>query len=82
MCGSIRAYQVDHIDAFDAYHVGQVATIDGAYVAGVVSHMAVHDKHIWTLIEAGSSETDYDDYDACPCDAKVKILGWQRLQLI
>ena len=35
MCGSVRAYQVGHIDAFETYPDGEVTTIDGAYVAGV-----------------------------------------------
>ena len=35
VCGSVRAYQVGHIDAFETYPDGEVTTIDGAYVAGV-----------------------------------------------
>ena len=35
VCGTIRAYQVGHTDAFEAYDEGQVTTIDGPYVSGV-----------------------------------------------
>ena len=72
VCGSVRAYQVGHIDAFEAYHDGEVTTIEGAYVAGVSLTHGSPRQHIWTFA-AGSYETDFQDEDACPCDATVPI---------
>ena len=71
VCGSVRAYQYDHIDAFEAYHDGQATTIDSAYVSGVSLTHGSPRQHIWTFA-AGSYETD-NDYDACPCDATIDI---------
>ena len=72
VCGKIIAYQVDHIDAFEAYHAGTVTTIDGAYVGGVSLTHGSPQQHIWTFA-AGSYEEDYTDFDACPCDATINI---------
>ena len=72
VCGSIRAYQQGHTDAFEAYHDGRVTTIEGAYVSGVSLTHGSPRQHIWTFA-AGSSEKDFNDYDACPCDANVSI---------
>ena len=72
VCGSIRAYQYDHTDAFEAYHDGRVTTIEGAYVAGVSLTHGSPRQHIWTFA-AGSYEIDFYDDDACPCDARVSI---------
>ena len=72
LCGSIRAYQQGHIDAFEAYHDGEVTTIEGSYVAGVSLTHGNPRQHIWTFA-AGSYETDFYDEDACPCDANVSI---------
>ena len=71
VCGSIRAYQNGHIDAFEPYHLGRVTTIEGAYVAGVSLTHGSPRQHIWTFA-AGSYEED-DDVDACPCDTTVSI---------
>ena len=71
VCGSIRAYQYGHIDAFEAYHDGDVTTIEGVYVAGVSLTHGSPRQHIWTFA-AGSFEEDNDD-DACPCDTTVCI---------
>ena len=71
VCGSVRAYQYDHIDAFESYHDGQATTIDSAYVSGVSLTHGSPRQHIWTFA-AGSYETD-NDYDACPCDASISI---------
>ena len=72
VCGSIRAYQYNHIDAFEAYHDGRVTTIEGAYVAGVSLTHGSPRQHIWTFA-AGSYEEDFYDEDACPCDTTVSI---------
>ena len=72
VCGRIIAYQVSHIDAFEAYHDGLVTTIDGAYVGGVSITHGSPRQHIWTFA-AGSYENDYTDDDACPCDATINI---------
>ena len=72
VCGKITAYQVDHTDAFEAYHIGTVTTIDGAYVSGVSLTHGSPRQHIWTFA-AGSYEEDYTDFDACPCDATINI---------
>ena len=71
VCGSIRAFQYSHIDAFEAYHFGRATTIEGAYVSGVSLTHGNPRQHIWTFA-AGSYETDVD-YDACPCDTTVSI---------
>ncbi|CAI8007604.1 hypothetical protein GBAR_LOCUS5292, partial [Geodia barretti] len=47
VCGSIRAYQYGHIDAFEAYHLGRVTTIEGAYVSGVSLTHGSPRQHIW-----------------------------------
>ena len=70
VCGRIKAYQYGQIDAFEAYHDGHVTTIDGAYVAGVSVTHGHPRKHIWTFA-AGTKETGYDIYEACPCDTGV-----------
>ena len=70
VCNSVRAYQVGHIDAFEAYDDGEVTktTIEGAHVVGVSLTHGIPRQHIWTFA-AGSYETDYQDEDVCPCDA-------------
>ena len=72
VCGRIIAYQNSHIDAFEAYDDGTVTTIDGAYVSGVSLTHGSPRQHIWTFA-AGSYEQDYNDDDACPCDATINI---------
>ena len=42
MCGRIKGYQLWSTDAFEAYHNGDVTTIDGAYVSGV---SLTHGRH-------------------------------------
>ena len=71
VCGSIRAYQDGHNDAFEVYNVGRVTTIEGAYVAGVSLTHGSPRQHIWTFA-AGSYETDTDN-EACPCDTTFSI---------
>ena len=73
VCGSIRAYQVGHIDAFEAYDDGQVTTINGAYVSGVSLTYGSPRQHIWTFA-AGASENLPTKDDACPCDASINII--------
>ncbi|CAI8058168.1 hypothetical protein GBAR_LOCUS31619 [Geodia barretti] len=72
VCGSIRAYQYGHTDAFEAYHDGQVTTIEGAYVSGVSLTHGNPRQHIWTFA-AASSEIQPLWEDACPCDASINI---------
>ena len=72
VCGSIRAYQYGHIDAFESYHIGQATTIDSAYVAGVSLTHGSPRQHIWTFA-AGASENEPTWVDACPCDATIDI---------
>ena len=74
VCGRIIGYQVGHTDGFQAYNAGDgdVTTIDGAYVTGVSLTHGSPRQHIWTFA-AGSTENDYTDYDACPCDATINI---------
>ena len=72
VCGSIRAYQYGHIDAFESYHIGQATTIDSAYVAGVILTHGSPRQHIWTFA-AGASENEPTWVDACPCDATIDI---------
>ena len=72
VCGRIIAYQNGHIDGFETYHDGLVTTIDGAYVSGVSLTHGSPRQHIWTFA-AGSYEQDYNDDDACPCDATINI---------
>ena len=57
MCGSVRTYQVGHIDAFETYHDGEVTktTIEGAHVAVVsVSHMVFHNTS--ELLQLGATK--------------------------
>ena len=72
VCGTIKAYQVGHTDAFEAYHIGDVTTIDGPYVSGVSLTHGSPRQHIWTFA-AGASEDLPTRNDACPCDATISI---------
>ena len=72
VCGSIRAYQYDGTDGFQAYHDGYVTTIEGAYVAGVSLTHGSPRQHIWTFA-AGYSEDIRTRRDICPCDASINI---------
>ena len=71
VCGTIRGYQNDQTDGFEAYHTGRVTTIDGAYVSGVSLTHGSPRQHIWTFA-AGASES-YNNNEACPCDATTDI---------
>ena len=71
MCGRIKAFQYGHTDAFEAYHDGDVTTIDGAYVAELSLTHGSPQQHIWTFA-AGARET-LSAVDACPCDASIDI---------
>ena len=72
VCGRIRAYQYSRTDAFEAYHRGDMTTIDGAYVSGVSLTHGSPRQHIWTFA-AGAGETLSSAGDACPCDASINI---------
>ena len=72
VCGSIRAYQNGGMDAFEAYHDGEVTTIEGAYVSGVSLTHGSPRQHIWTFA-AGYSEDLHTRDDVCPCDASINI---------
>ena len=72
VCGSIRAYQNGGTDAFEAYHDGEVTTIEGAYVAGVSFTHGSPRQHIWTFAAGYSKDRPTRD-DACPCDASFNI---------
>ena len=72
VCGKIIAYQNSHTDAFEAYHIGTVTTIDGAYVSGVSLTHGSPRQHIWTFA-AGISENQPTRVDACPCDVTINI---------
>ena len=71
VCGRIIAYQYGHIDAFEAYHLGRVTTIDGAYVSGVSLTHGSPRQHIWTFA-ASASET-LNNAEACPCATNFNI---------
>ena len=71
VCGTIRAYQNGHTDAFEAYDTGEVTTIDGAYVSGVSLTHGNPRQHIWTFA-AGASES-YNANEVCPCDTTFNI---------
>ena len=66
VCGSIRAYQYSRVDAFEAYHVGHVTTIEGAYVSGVSLTHGSPRQHIWTFA-AAATET-ITNAEGCPCN--------------
>ena len=72
VCGSIRAYQYGHTDAFEAYNDGDVTTIERAYVSGVSLTHGSPRQHIWTFA-AGASEDLPTRVDICPCDASINI---------
>ena len=65
VCGSIRAYQDGHTDAFEAYHRGQATTIDGTYVSGVSLTHGSPRQHIWTFA-AAATET-ITNVEGCSC---------------
>jgi hypothetical protein len=65
VCGSIRAYQLFRVDAFEAYHRGQVTTIEGAYVSGVSLTHGSPRQHIWTFAAAATEIRT--NYEGCPC---------------
>ena len=72
VCGRIKGYQLFSTDAFEAYHIGDATTIDGAYVSGVSLTHGSPRQHIWTFA-AGYSEYHHTRNDACPCDATINI---------
>ena len=72
VCGRIKGYQSGATDAFEAYHNGEVTTIDGAYVSGVSLTHGSPRQHIWTFA-AGRSEDLSTRADVCPCDATTSI---------
>ena len=72
VCGRIKAYQYAWTDAFEAYHNGEVTTINGSYVSGVSLTHGSPQQHIWTFA-AGISESEPTRDDACPCDATINI---------
>ena len=69
VCGTIRAYQNQHTDAFDN---GDVTTIDGVYVSGDSLTHGSPRQHIWTFA-ASYSESESSRNVACPCDATINI---------
>ena len=71
VCGRIIAYQYGHTDAFESYNIGQVTTIEGAYVTGVSLTHGSPRQHIWTFA-AGARET-LNNNEACPCDTTYNI---------
>ena len=72
VCGSIRAYQNDHTDAFEAYRNGKVMTIEEAYVAGVSLTHGSPRQHIWTFVAAATKTIT--NAEGCPCNgASVTI---------
>ena len=72
ICGRIRAYQYGENSAFYNYHIGDVTTIDGAYVSGVSVTHGTPRNHIWTFA-AGATENDDGKSDLCPCDTNQNI---------
>ena len=82
VCGRIKAYQYGGPDAFYAYHIRYVTTIDGAYVSGVSVTHGTPRYHIWTFAN-GLTEGNPHNINACPCDASITIrvppfVGTQR----
>ncbi|CAI8033559.1 hypothetical protein GBAR_LOCUS18925 [Geodia barretti] len=65
VCGSIRAYQYYRVDGFQAYHLGRVTTIEGAYVSGVSLTHGSPRQHIWSFA-AATTETSTNN-EGCPC---------------
>ena len=72
VCGRIKGYQYRVTDAFEAYHIGEVTTIDGAYVSGVSLTHGSPQQHIWTFA-AGITKYHPTRNDVCPCDATINI---------
>ena len=74
VCGRIKAYQHGLTDGFEAYHDGDVTTINGAYVAGVSLTHGTPRRHIWTFAAGISEAVPARSYgDQCPCDANITI---------
>ena len=62
ICGQVRGYQFNHIDAFYSLN-----NIDRPYVDGVsITHGSNPRKHIWTY--AGGYKENQLDFDGCPCN--------------
>ena len=71
VCGTIKAYQYDDTEGFEAYDRGSATTIDSAYVDGIVLTRGTPRQHIWTFA-AGLAEDQNRD-DSCPCDVTIDI---------
>ena len=78
LCGKIKAYQWGGPDAFEAYHLGHVTTIDDAYVAGVSLTHGSPRKHIWTFAN-GAEDSNPTEPWVCPCDASINIYNYSSI---
>ena len=70
VCGRIIGYQDKSTDAF---HSGDVTTIDSPYVDGVSLTHGSPRQHIWTFVAGWSEFQDRNVGWACPCDATINI---------
>ena len=73
VCGTIRGYQINITDGFEAYEYGLVTTIDDAYVSGVSLTHGSPRQHIWTFAAGASEDQTYYYEKACPCDTSRNI---------
>ena len=65
VCGQVRGYQFNHIDAF--YSFSAHNNIDSPYIDGVsITHGTNPRNHIWTYI--GGLYEDGASITACPCN--------------
>ena len=71
VCGTIKAYQYDDTEGFETYHNGDVTTIDGPYVDGIILTHGTPRQHIWTFAAGRAEDQDIDD--SCPCDTTIEI---------
>lgn len=75
VCGRMVGYQSGAPDAFWAYHVGAVRSIEGTYLDGVsLTHgPAGSRQHIWSF-GAGTKEQGATTADECPCDTTATTI--------
>ena len=65
VCGHLRGYQVGYNNAFYAYNINSVSSINSYYVDGVSITYGSPRMHIWTLAVGRSDEET--DASGCPC---------------
>ena len=74
ICGRVRGYQYNHMNAFDAYTFAS-QDINGFYIDGISITQGQARNHLWTYA-VGRAELDLSHpssrvYSVCPCNGNV-----------